>query len=107
MEYTETPITKTPITETLKSILTDAIDEKSATPSVSQEQNELIELVMRQTTYDRETATTKLIKFNYDVMQVLREFMRIPEKKVEKPSSINQAIYKELRTELNSVVINL
>ena len=48
------------------------------------EQDEIINMICRQTTYSREVAIEQLSKHNNDVFKVLREFMRIPEKKQDK-----------------------
>ena len=58
-----------------------------------------LEIVMRQTNYDKETAEKKLIEHNYDLMLVVREYMGPPKKK-DTPTlvvSANQQRYKEIR----------
>jgi hypothetical protein len=67
---------------------------------------ELIQMVMRQTTYSEEEAITKLQENDNDIFKVLRDFMRIPENKTMKKTTINQTIYKEIRTTLGSVPID-
>lgn len=70
------------------------------------EQDEIINMICRQTTYTRDQASEQLSKHNNDVFKVLREFMRIPEKKQDKTISMNQTIYKEIRSTLGSVPID-
>lgn len=63
---------------------------------------DMIYLIVTQTIYSREEATEKLILSNYDYIKVIREYMGIPEKKVEtKVKSINQEVYKQIRTNLD------
>ena len=69
------------------------------------EKEQTISMVMRQTTYSRETVIEKLQMYNNDVFSILREFMRIPDKKYERKISMNQTIYKEIRATLGSVPI--
>ena len=58
-----------------------------------------IELIMRQTDYDKTTAEQKLIAHNNDITQVIREYLN--PNKINKPCttkrSVNQQIYKEIR----------
>lgn len=65
-----------------------------------------IKLVMGQTTYDKETASEKLILFKGDVIKVLRDYMSIPEPSQPVVKSVNQTIYKELRKNLGIIEIN-
>ena len=59
--------------------------------------------IMTQTNYTKEEATNKLILFNYDYIKVIKDYMNIPEKKTEpKIKSVNQEIYKQLRSKLDS-----
>lgn len=84
------------------------MDSENIKESISNnsEQDEIINMICRQTTYTRDQATEQLSKHNNDVFKVLREFMRIPEKKQDKTISMNQTIYKEIRTTLGSVPID-
>lgn len=67
-------------------------------------QNEdLVKIVMGQTTYTEEQASEKLMTYNNDIYKVLREFMSIPEQVPRKITSINQTIYRELRNNLGIV----
>ena len=65
-----------------------------------------IKLVMGQTTYDKVTASEKLVFFKGDVIKVLREYMSIPEPSQPVVKSVNQTIYKELRKNLGIIEIN-
>jgi hypothetical protein len=64
---------------------------------------EHINLVMSQTNYTKEQTIEKLKLFNCDYMRVLKDYMGIPEKKTEpKIKSVNQEIYKQIRTKFDS-----
>lgn len=60
-----------------------------------------VKIVMTQTNYTEEEARQKLQLFNCDYMRVLKDYMGIPEKEV-KAKSLNQEIYKQIRTKLDS-----
>ena len=64
--------------------------------------NEKLQIIMRQTDYTEETAMQKLNEFNYDHLQVIRDFLGIAEKKTPVITSINQEIYKQLRNKHNN-----
>ena len=67
---------------------------------------DLVNIVMRQTDYDKQTSLEKLQENNYDPMKVIREyicdgaFMIV--KPQEKPTT-NQLVYKEMRKMLDDV----
>ncbi len=62
-----------------------------------------VKKVMSQTNYTEEEAKEKLRLFNCDYMRVIKDYMGIPEKKEEKKvKSVNQEIYRQLRTKLDS-----
>jgi hypothetical protein len=62
-----------------------------------------VKKVMSQTNYNEEEAKEKLRLFNCDYMRVIRDYMGIPEKKeAPKVKSVNQEIYRQLRTKLDS-----
>lgn len=63
-----------------------------------------IQVILRQTDYTKETAREKLEKFNFDEIAVIKDYFGIPEKKPEPIKSINQAIYKQLRSHLDSAM---
>ena len=69
---------------------------------------ELINMIMRQTDYDREKVCEKLIEHNDDYMKIIREY--IGSTKVITPiksiKSINQQIYKEIRTLMDDAATN-
>jgi hypothetical protein len=59
-----------------------------------------VRIVMGQTTYSEEEAREKLRGFEYDHIKTIKDFMKIPEKKVP-VSSVNQEIYKQIRHNLD------
>jgi ATP-dependent Lon protease len=61
-----------------------------------------VKIVMTQTNYTEEEARQKLQLFNCDYMRVLKDYMGITEKKEVKAKSLNQEIYKQIRTKLDS-----
>ena len=64
-----------------------------------------IQIVMRQTDYTEEIAREKLGQFNFDELAVIRNYFGISEKKEpEKINSVNQAIYKQLRSHLDGAM---
>ena len=83
----------------------------------SDEQNELVGILMRQTTYDFETAGNKMRQHNWQVKFAISEYLHdaesdvadVPETKKEplsgsvsvKTPSLNQKIFKEIRTRLD------
>ncbi len=61
-----------------------------------------VKKVMSQTNYTEEEAMEKLRLFNCDYTKVIRDYMGMPEKQQEKKvKSINQEIYRQLRTKLD------
>ena len=68
---------------------TDQIDEK-------------IQKVMRQTDYSENVAREKLKEYNFDEIATIKAYLGITEKKALPVKSVNQEIYKQLRTRLNS-----
>lgn len=66
------------------------------------EWEELIPVIIRQTDYSEEDVRKYLIEYNGDHISVIKKYMGV-EKKVEKPiTSINQEIYKQIRTQLDT-----
>ena len=63
-----------------------------------------VKKVMSQTNYTKEQALEKLNLFNSDYMRVLKDFMDIPEKQEPKVKSVNQEIYRQIRTNLDSTM---
>tara|TARA_Y100001935_G_scaffold145155_1_gene119926 strand:+ start:579 stop:1037 length:459 start_codon:yes stop_codon:yes gene_type:complete len=69
-----------------------------------QRKDKLVDVVMRQTDYDREKSQIKLKEHNFDVEKIVREYMN-PQKPIEPKEEIklstNQIVYKEFRTMLD------
>jgi NACalpha-BTF3-like transcription factor len=65
--------------------------------------NHLIELVMRQTTYNREEAIEKLKKYKGEPVDVIREFMGIEVESKKGPTTTNQMIFSEIRNFMDDV----
>ena len=74
--------------------------------------HKLIEMVMRQTELDYETAREQLADNDWDYMKVIRKEMGLDKKPVATPtsSSLNQEIYRQIRLKMdeagNSVYSN-
>jgi len=66
------------------------------------EVQEKVEMVLRQTDYTQEEAKNKLIEFNYDPIQVVKNYLGITEKKEPPVKTVNQEIYKQIRYKLDS-----
>jgi hypothetical protein len=65
--------------------------------------NDKIAIVLRQTDYTNEEAREKLREFNYDHTKVIKNFLGIStEKKALQVKSLNQEIYRQLRNKLDS-----
>jgi hypothetical protein len=66
----------------------------------------LVDLVIRQTDYDEDKAMIKLIEWNYNYLNVIKEYMN-PNfqnvKKKEKTGTKNQMIYGEIRSFMDDV----
>jgi len=61
-----------------------------------------VKKVISQTNYTEEEALEKLKLFNCDYLRVIKDYMGIPEKKESpKVKSVNQEIYKQIRTRLD------
>jgi hypothetical protein len=71
----------------------------------NEELEERIQLVMRQTDYTQEVAREKLTAHNYDAIKCIKAYMGITEKKTPTQVSLNQQIYRQLRTQLGSVAL--
>ena len=68
----------------------------------TEKNQEQIDMIIRQTDYNQETAEQKLIEFNNDMMTVIRDYMNPSgdikvNTNTEKKVSKNQQIYKEIR----------
>jgi hypothetical protein len=78
--------------ENISLIETDKIDGK-------------IQIVLRQTDYTEEKAREKLQQFDYNEIAVIKDYFGIAEKKAPAPiKSVNQAIYKQLRSHLDGAM---
>ena len=62
----------------------------------------LVQMIMRQTEYTAMEANEKLEECDYDHIKVIKKYLGIPEKKEPKIKSVNQEIYRQLRTKLNA-----
>lgn len=64
-----------------------------------------IQIILRQTNYTEEIARIKLEEFNNNEIAVIRDYFGIKDKKETTPiKSINQEIYKQLRTHLDGAM---
>jgi hypothetical protein len=64
--------------------------------------DELVQMVLRQTNYTESEAMDKLKEFNNDAILVIKKYFGIAEKKApEKVKSVNQEIYKQFRLKLD------
>ena len=64
--------------------------------------DELVQMVLRQTNYTETEAMDKLKEFNNDAILVIKKYFGIAEKKApEKVKSVNQEIYKQFRLKLD------
>ena len=79
------------MSDNISLVETDQIDEK-------------IQKILRQTDYTEETALLKLKEYNYDEIAVIRAYLGITEKKalVRPVASVNQEIYRQLRHKLDA-----
>ena len=59
--------------------------------------NELCELVIRQTDYDKNKAEEKLKEHNNNVKEIIREYMGGNQSEKGAKSTINQEIYSQIR----------
>jgi hypothetical protein len=77
------------MSDNISLVETDQIDEK-------------IQKIMRQTDYSENVAREKLKENNFDEIATIKAYLGITEKKALPIKSVNQEIYKQLRTKLNS-----
>ena len=61
-----------------------------------------LDIVMRQTNYDKETALTKLKENNDDYILVIKEFMGIKPQQEKTCAYVSQQRYKIMRNELDA-----
>jgi hypothetical protein len=64
----------------------------------------MIQKIIRQTDYTEQVAREKLEEHHFDEILVIKDFFGILDKKKDTDStpSLNQEIYKQLRTKMNS-----
>jgi len=77
------------MSDNISLVETDQIDEK-------------IQKVMRQTDYSENVAREKLKEYNFDEIATIKAYLGITEKKALPVKSVNQEIYRQLRSRLNS-----
>jgi hypothetical protein len=63
---------------------------------------EKIQIILRQTDYTYELAREKLQENNFDEIATIKAYLGISKKKPSEIKSINQEIYKQIRYRLNS-----
>ena len=65
-----------------------------------------IEIIMRQTDYTEEQAREKLGKFNFNEIDVIKDYFGISKKKekIQEVKSVNQTIYKQIRGHLDGAM---
>ena len=77
------------MSDNISLVETDQIDEK-------------IQKIMRQTDYSENVAREKLKEYNFDEIATIKAYLGITEKNALPVKSVNQEIYKQLRSRLNS-----
>jgi len=65
-----------------------------------------VQIILRQTNYTEEEAIDKLKEYGFNEISVIRSYLGIVEKPQIGLTSINQSIYKELRSRLDSNMRN-
>lgn len=66
-------------------------------------EDDLVQMILRQTNYSETEARDKLKEFNNDAILVIKSYFGIAEKKApEKVRSVNQEIYKQFRLKLDN-----
>ena len=66
-------------------------------------ESEKIQMIMRQTNYDENTARDKLAEMN-DPIKVIKDFMGIVEKPKPSTKTLNQEIYRQIRHRLDDSI---
>jgi len=64
--------------------------------------NEKIQKILRQTDYSEDTAREKLKEYNFDEILAIKAYFGITNKNPTPIKSINQEIYKQLRNKLDT-----
>ena len=67
---------------------------------------ELVEIVLRQTTFSRDEVIEKLEKNENNYVKVIEEFMGINKNKQKNNLTLNQQIYKEIRNVMDNASNN-
>jgi len=71
--------------------------------SKNNENNENIDIVLRQTNYTKEVAIQKLEEHNNNAINVIKEYMGVkPTEKKAPVKSVNQEIYRQIRIKLDT-----
>ena len=70
------------------------------------EETSSIDIICRQTDYDKETAKQKLKQFDNDYTMVIKDFMGIKPKKQQTCAYVSQQRYKIIRQELDNACRN-
>ena len=73
---------------------------ESEDKGLSNEQEEYVQIIIRQTDYDYDKSKSKLIEFNFDYESVIKDFMGI-KKKDSVCATSNQQRYKMIRTAMD------
>lgn len=63
-----------------------------------------IDIILRQTDYTKEKAIEKLEQFDFDEIRVIKDYFGIQDKKAPQIKSVNQAIYTQLRSHLDTAM---
>jgi hypothetical protein len=80
-----------------------------ADSNTNTEQQTHIEVILRQTDYTFEQAREKLSEHNNDYMAVIRSYLKqglTSTNPIAKPLSMNQQIYKEIRSLMDEADVN-
>lgn len=73
----------------------------NSSKSISTNNEHLIKIIMGQTTYDADESREKLSQCNGDYVKVIRNYMGIVDKKEHKVKSVNQEIFRQIRTTMD------
>jgi hypothetical protein len=77
------------MSDNLTLVETDQIDDK-------------VQIILRQTDYSQEVAREKLKEHGYNEIATIKSYLGITEKKNQSMKSVNQEIYRQLRTKLDT-----
>ena len=62
---------------------------------------EMCDMISRQTDYTLDEIKDKMIEYNYNSIDVIKEYMGVQKEKPRPITSINQEIYKQIRMKLD------